>query len=142
MVMDIESIKKQLPHRYPFLLIDRIIEQSPGSCTAVKNITVDEPFFVGHFPEKSVLPGMLLGEAMAQAAAFVGRAGEEETARALNRGFLTSINLSIKQPVIPGDQLIIKVKLVKTLKNISKFNAETTVDGMLVASGEFNIAMM
>ncbi len=141
MVFDIEDIKAGLPHRYPFLMIDRIIEQSPGECVGVKNITFDEPCFMGHFPGQSIMPGTLIAEAMAQTAAFVGPPPDAEGySEWIRKGLLTSINVKIHQPVIPGDQMVIKAKVVKVLGRLIKFAAEATVDGDIVASGEFNVA--
>lgn len=141
MVFDIEDIKARLPHRYPFLIVDRIIEQSPGECVGVKNITFNEPCFTGHFPGQSIMPGTLIAEAMAQTAAFVGLPPELKVAdEGMRKGFLTSINVKIHQPVIPGDQLVIKVKVVKRLGGITKFRAEASVDGDMVAAGEFTVA--
>lgn len=140
MVFDIEDIKTRLPHRYPFLMIDRVIEQSPGECTGVKNITFNEPCFMGHFPAQSIMPGILIAEAMAQTAAFVGPPPDAEGhEKGMRKGFLTSINVRIHQPVIPGDQLVIKVKVMKKMGKLTKFRAEASVDDEMVASGEFNV---
>lgn len=142
MVYGIEDIKSRLPHRYPFLMIDRIIEQSPGECIGIKNITFDESYFLGHFPDQSIMPGTLIAEAMAQTAGFVGQqlSIENQNNKIMRKGFLTSMNIKIHQPVIPGDQLLIKVKVVKKMGALTKFVSEATVDDNIVASSEFTIA--
>jgi 3-hydroxyacyl-[acyl-carrier-protein] dehydratase len=140
MVFSIEEIKERLPHRYPFLMIDRIIEQEPGKCTSIKNVSYNEPFFVGHFSGQSVMPGNLISEAMAQTAAFVGLPDDtNESEEDRGKKFLTSINIKILQPVIPGDQLCIKVKFLKRFAKLTKFMAKAFVDGNVVASGNFSI---
>jgi len=141
MVCSIEDIKSKLPHRYPFLMVDRIIEQSPGECIGVKNITFNEPCFLGHFPSQSIMPGVLITEAMVQTAAFVGYPSDGENfKRDIKKLFLTSINVKLHAPVIPGDRMIIKVRLIKTLGSLTKFRGEIEVDGDRVADGEFNVA--
>jgi len=141
MVFGIEDIKAKIPHRYPFLMVDRIIEQSPGECVGVKNITFNEPCFLGHFPSQSIMPGVLITEAMVQTAAFVGHPPDGENfKRDIKKLFLTSINVKLHAPVIPGDRMIIKVRLIKTLGSLTKFRGEIKVDGYLVADGEFNVA--
>lgn len=140
-VFDIEDIKERLPHRYPFLMIDRIIKQSPGECIGVKNITFNEPCFMGHFPGQSIMPGTLIAEAMAQTAAFVGPPPDvKDLEEGMKKWFLTSINVKICQPVIPGDQMVIRVKVIKRMGGLIKFRADATVDGDMVASGEFTVA--
>ncbi len=141
MELGIEDIKKALPHRYPFLLVDRIIERDHGMCTGIKNVTVNEPFFEGHFPGQSIMPGMLLAEAMAQTAAFVGPPPGEEP-KEIKKGFLTSMNIKMKQPVIPGDCLLIKAKVLKSLGSITKFKATAFVDNDEVAEADFNVALI
>lgn len=141
MVLGLEEIKTRLPHRYPFLMIDRIIEQLPGSCVSIKNVTANEPYFLGHFPGLAVMPGVLIAEAMAQTAAFVGLPVSREEGTGNTQGkFLASMNVKIRRPVIPGDQLVIRVKVVKTMSRLTQFQGDVTVEGQEVASGEFNIA--
>ncbi len=151
MLFGIEDIKERLPHRYPFLLIDRIIDQKPGkSCTALKNVTYNEPFFMGHFPDISIMPGNMISEAIAQAATFIVPFGEKaleefkdidefKHLKSIEYGFLTTMNFKILQPVIPGDQLIIYVKLVKVLKDLIKLKGEVTVDRTTVAKADFSL---
>ena len=141
-VMDIQRVMRYLPHRYPFLLIDRVLELVAGqSIRALKNVTVNEPFFPGHFPTRPVMPGVLIIEAMAQAAGVL----TFETAGILpepdDRFFFVGIDKArFRKPVEPGDQLILNVNLVRSLKGIWKFDATATVDGREVASAELMVA--
>ena len=138
-MIDIEEIKKILPHRYPFLLIDRVLEVKEGeSITALKNITVNEPFFQGHFPNKSVMPGVMIVEAFAQAAALLGALGFN-AARTTENDLYYLVGMDktrFRKPVVPGDQLIIKVEYLTTKRGIWKFNATAEVDSKLIASAE------
>jgi 3-hydroxyacyl-[acyl-carrier-protein] dehydratase len=140
-VFDIEAIKATLPHRYPFLMVDRVLEQTPGKCVALKNITFNEPCFQGHFPEQSIMPGALITEAMAQATAFVGPA-EDGSDPPVKKGFVTMTQIKIKRPVIPGDQLVISVKQIKKIKDVMKFKCVASVDGNPVATGDINVAIV
>lgn len=140
--MDIQRVMRHLPHRYPFLLIDRVLELVKGErVRALKNVTVNEPFFPGHFPTRPVMPGVLIIEAMAQAAGIL----TFETAGILpepdDRFFFVGIDKArFRKPVEPGDQLILNVSLVRSLKGIWKFDATATVDGREVASAELMVA--
>lgn len=143
------DIMKRLPHRYPFLLIDRIIQQDGNKVVALKNVTINEPYFVGHFPVEPIMPGILIGEAMAQTAAFIGTGEElgggnrENTDPGLgDKAFLTTLNLKLEQPVRPGDQLIITARLIKRLGKLMKISAVTTVDKIPVASAEITVALV
>ncbi|HPT55084.1 MAG TPA: 3-hydroxyacyl-ACP dehydratase FabZ, partial [Casimicrobium sp.] len=135
-VFDIGKILELLPHRYPFLLIDRVLELNVGkSVRALKNVTINEPFFPGHFPVKPVMPGVLMIEAMAQAAAILAY-----TAKPLVPGaeqqivYLAGVdNARFKKMVIPGDQLILEVEVDRIVRNIGKFKCRATVDGQLAA---------
>lgn len=143
MLVDIEGIKKRLPHRYPFLMIDRIVSQGPGTCTAIKCVTENECHFTGHFPQRSIMPGMLIAEAMAQASSFIGGpAGAEEQTREPVHGqnFLCSMNIDFKKPVIPGDVLVLETVLVKKFGPLMKFTGTARVDDILIAEGSFSIA--
>ena len=138
-VMDIQAILEHLPHRYPFLLIDRIVQCDPGkSLTAIKNVTINEPHFQGHFPQLPVMPGVLILEAMAQATgvlAFQTRNGRQ------NIYYLVGIDSArFKRPVVPGDQLIIEVEFKQAVRNIWKVDARAKVDGKIVASAELMCA--
>ena len=137
--MDIQAILEHLPHRYPFLLIDRIVQCDPGkSLTAIKNVTINEPHFQGHFPQLPVMPGVLILEAMAQATgvlAFQTRNGRQ------NIYYLVGIDSArFKRPVVPGDQLIIEVEFKQAVRNIWKVDARAKVDGKIVASAELMCA--
>ena len=131
-----EEVKQFLPHRYPFLLVDRVTECTPGeSLTAYKNVTVNEPFFQGHFPQVAIMPGVLIIEALAQATGLLGFRTMSETPRDDLLYMLVGVdNVRFKRQVIPGDQLMLKVELVKRARMIWKFTCEASVDGELVTS--------
>ncbi len=131
-----EEIKKFLPHRYPFLMVDRVTECIPGeTLTAIKNVTVNEPFFQGHFPQKAIMPGVLIIEALAQATGLLGFRTMSEVAREDLLYMLVGVdNVRFKRQVIPGDQLVLKVRLEKKSRSIWKFTCEATVDDELVTS--------
>jgi 3-hydroxyacyl-[acyl-carrier-protein] dehydratase len=131
-----EEVKQFLPHRYPFLLVDRVLECTPGeSLIAIKNVSVNEPFFQGHFPQKAVMPGVLIIEALAQATGLLGFRTMSETPRDDLLYMLVGVdNVRFKRQVIPGDQLTLSVKLVKRSRMIWKFICEASVDGELVTS--------
>jgi 3-hydroxyacyl-[acyl-carrier-protein] dehydratase len=136
--MDINEITRLLPHRYPFLLIDRVLSMEPDkSIVALKNVTINEPFFPGHYPHFPVMPGVLIIEAMAQAAALLSfksmRAGTNEKSVYYFAGI---DGARFRQPVGPGDQLIIKVTLVRSSRGLFKFSATAEVEGKLVAEAE------
>lgn len=131
-----EEIKKFLPHRYPFLMVDRVTECVPGeTLTAIKNVTVNEPFFQGHFPQKAIMPGVLIIEALAQATGLLGFRTMSEIAREDLLYMLVGVdNVRFKRQVVPGDQLVLKVRLEKKSRSIWKFTCEATVDDELVTS--------
>ena len=144
-IIDIEEIKKILPHRYPFLLIDRIIEVKQGECIkAIKNITYNEPCFQGHFPSKSIMPGVLIIEAFAQATALLGAYGLDEVRNSENElYYLVSVDKArFRKPATPGDQLIINVKFLSVKRGMWKFNASACVDSEEVASAELLTTIM
>jgi 3-hydroxyacyl-[acyl-carrier-protein] dehydratase len=134
--MDIEQIQSLLPHRYPFLLIDRVLESEPGRrLVAIKNVTINEPFFQGHFPSKPVMPGVLLIEAMAQATGLLAMESAEVPKEAIY--YLVGVDKArFKRPVMPGDQLVFEVEVLKHKREIWVFAAEARVDGGMVASAE------
>ena len=139
--MDINAVMRQLPHRYPFLLVDRVLECVPGkSIRALKNVTFNEPFFTGHFPHRPVMPGVMIIEALAQAAGIlafrtVGVFPDEHT-----RFFFVGIDKArFRKPVEPGDQLILKAELVRSFKGIWKFATVAEVAGEEVASAEMMV---
>ena len=144
-IIDIEEIKKILPHRYPFLLIDRVIEVKRGECIkAIKNITYNEPCFQGHFPSKSIMPGVLIIEAFAQATALLGAYGLDEVRNSENElYYLVSVDRArFRKPATPGDQLIINVKFLSVKRGMWKFNASACVDSEEVASAELLTTIM
>ncbi|MCB1797583.1 MAG: 3-hydroxyacyl-ACP dehydratase FabZ [Gammaproteobacteria bacterium] len=134
--MDIQQIQSLLPHRYPFLLVDRVIEVEPGKrLVAIKNVTINEPFFQGHFPSKPVMPGVLLIEAMAQATGLLAMESAEVPKEAIY--YLVGVDKArFKRPVVPGDQLVFEVEVLKHRREIWVFAAEAKVDGSAVASAE------
>lgn len=134
--MDIQKIQSLLPHRYPFLLVDRVIEVEPGKrLVAIKNVTVNEPFFQGHFPSKPVMPGVLLIEAMAQATGLLAMESAEVPKEAIY--YLVGVDKArFKRPVVPGDQVVMEVEVLKHRRDIWVFAAEAKVDNGMVASAE------
>lgn len=138
MSMTIDEIMQYLPHRYPFLLIDRVLEMEVGkSITAIKNVSINEPFFPGHFPESPVMPGVLILEAMAQAAALLSFKTENYTPEEIGIVYFAGIDgARFKKPVLPGDQLILKIDIVRRVRGIWKYTARAEVDGALVAEAE------
>ena len=133
--MDINEIMKVLPHRYPFLLIDRVTSFEPNqSLVATKNVTINEPFFQGHFPGHPVMPGVLIIEAMAQTAALLAFKSLGTTKPEDHFVYFVGIDKArFKKPVVPGDQLVIKAEIVRNLKGIWKFSAKAEVDGKLAS---------
>ncbi len=136
--MDINDILRHLPHRYPFLLIDRVIEFNKGeSLVGIKNVTYNEPFFQGHFPQRPVMPGVLILEAMAQATGLLAFRTLENTANRDTLYFLVGMDkVRFKRPVEPGDQLLLTARLLKTKRGIWMFDCNAQVDGGIVASAE------
>jgi 3-hydroxyacyl-[acyl-carrier-protein] dehydratase len=141
--LDINRIMKLLPHRYPFLLIDRLINvDGEGSGTAIKNVTINEPFFQGHFPGRPVFPGVLLVEAMAQTAGAIvlENLGDNEAGKLV---FFMSIDkCRFRKPVSPGDQVHFHVKLMQKRAPVWKYAAEAHVDGKKVAEAEIGAMLM
>ncbi len=145
MQVDIQSIMARLPHRYPMLLVDRVLEMVPGkSIVAIKNVTVNEPFFNGHFPGRPVMPGVLIIEALAQAAAIFSFADENGCTHDISRKayYLVGVdNARFRKPVIPGDQLKLEVSADRISKVICKYSARATVDGAVVAEAAIMCAI-
>jgi 3-hydroxyacyl-[acyl-carrier-protein] dehydratase len=141
--MTIEEIKEYLPHRYPFLLIDRIVDFEKGErIVALKNVTVNEPFFPGHFPHYHVMPGVLIVEAMAQAAAVLSlkSLGHKNDGKWVYY-FVGIDGARFKRPVVPGDTLMIEVKQGKSGRGIAKFAATAKVGEVLAAEAELLCAL-
>jgi len=140
--MDIQAILEHLPHRYPFLLVDRVLECEPGKrLKAIKNVSVNEPMFTGHFPERPVFPGVLIMEALAQATGILAFKTQGKKPDGSSLYYFAGIdNCRFKQPVLPGDQLVLEVEVLKEKRGIWKFSAEAKVDDKVVASAELMCA--
>ena len=134
-VIEIEEIQQYLPHRYPFLLVDRVIEIELGKyIKAYKNVTSNEPFFMGHFPGKQVMPGVLILEAMAQASGILGfKTMEKKPEEGSIYYFVGADSLRFKRPAVPGDQIILESRVITEKKGIWKFNCNANVEGETVA---------
>lgn len=137
-VLDIEQIMQHLPHRYPFLLIDRVTEITNGeSLVGYKNVTYNEPFFTGHFPQKPIMPGVLIIEALAQATGLLAFQTMERHAERTSLYYLVGVDKArFKQPVGPGDQLFLHVQVKNQKRGLWVFDAQARVDGKVVASAE------
>lgn len=142
-MMDIYRILKQLPHRYPFLLVDRVLDIDKGkTIKALKNVTINEPFFEGHFPHRPVMPGVLMLEALAQAAALLAFDALDTAPDDQTVYYFAGIDgARFKRPVEPGDQLILEVELLRMKAGIFKFKACATVAGDLAVEAELTCAM-
>lgn len=136
--MDIHKVMRRLPHRYPFLLIDRVLEFEPNRrLLGLKNVSINEPFFTGHFPVRPVMPGVLIIEAMAQATGLLAMESRPEEVGEKALYYFVGIDKArFKQPVEPGDQLLLEVSVLHVKRGIWKFAGEARVDGKLVASAE------
>jgi 3-hydroxyacyl-[acyl-carrier-protein] dehydratase len=141
--MDIHKILKQLPHRYPFLLVDRVLEIDKGkSIKALKNVTINEPFFTGHFPHRPVMPGVLMLEALAQAAALLAFDALDTSPSDDTVYYFAGIEgARFKRPVEPGDQLILEVELLRMKAGIFKFKTRAAVAGETAVEAELTCAM-
>jgi 3-hydroxyacyl-[acyl-carrier-protein] dehydratase len=138
MLMDIHQIIKKLPHRYPFLLVDRVVEfEKDVRIKALKNVTINEPFFNGHFPNRPVMPGVLMLEALAQASALLSFSSEGETADGSRLYYFAGIDgARFKRVVEPGDQLILESTITRKKGAIYKYATRATVDGELAVEAE------
>jgi 3-hydroxyacyl-[acyl-carrier-protein] dehydratase len=136
--MDIHEILEHLPHRYPFVLIDRVVSMELGKeITAIKNVSVNEPYFPGHFPYHPVMPGVLIVEAMAQAAAILSFKTMDTKPSDDSVYYFAGIDSArFKKPVSPGDQIILNVKIDRILKGIWKYSGVARVDGAVVAEAQ------
>lgn len=138
-VIELDRIMQLIPHRYPMLMIDRVIDVVAGeSAVGIKNVTINEPFFVGHFPQRPVMPGVLIVEAMAQTAGVlvVHSMGKEAEGNLVY--FMTIDEARFRKPVVPGDQLHIHVKKERSRGNVWKFSGEAKVNGVLVAEAVYS----
>ena len=138
-LLSIEDIMSMLPHRYPFLLVDKVIECVPfESIVAIKNVTYNEPFFTGHFPKNPVMPGVLILESMAQATGVLAFHSAKTTSKSNAMYYLVGVDKArFKSPVGPGDQLILRANLKRQIRGIYRFEATAHVDDQLVSSAEF-----
>lgn len=143
MTMDIHQILKKLPHRYPFLLVDRVLAVEPGkTIKALKNVTINEPFFVGHFPHRPVMPGVLMLEAMAQTAGLLAFADESSTRDANSVIYFAGIDgARFKRPVEPGDQLVMDVEILRHKAGIYKFKGTARVGDEIACEAELMCTM-
>lgn len=140
-ILSVHEIIKMLPHRYPFLMIDKVLEYTSESLVGVKNVTANEPCFMGHFPDNPVMPGVLITESLAQAGAILAYLKTQSSPRE-HLFFLAAVdNAKFKQMVIPGDQLILDVQIVGNKGNFWKIHGEAKVDGKLVCSVDILSAM-
>lgn len=141
--IDIHAIMAMIPHRYPILLVDRILEWVPGkSAVGLKNVTFNEPHFQGHFPEKAIMPGVLIVEAMAQTSAclVVQTLGEEARGKLVY--FMSIEEARFRKPVVPGDSVHIHVNVVQSRRNVWKFSGEAKVNGAVCAEATFSAMIM
>jgi 3-hydroxyacyl-[acyl-carrier-protein] dehydratase len=134
--MDISEIRKYLPHRYPFLLVDRVVELKLGeSIVAYKNLSINEAFFQGHFPDQPIFPGVLLLEAMAQAAGILGFKSKDKTPQDGSIYYFGGADeLRFKRPCVPGDRVMLRATLLSERRGIAKFSVSSDVEGELAAS--------
>ena len=140
-ILDIHAIRALLPHRYPMLLVDRIVELEKERIVGIKNVTANEPFFQGHFPEFPVMPGVLIIEAMAQTAGVLvlGQIPDRENKLV----FLVSVERAkFRKPVVPGDQLRMEAIITKNKISVAKITAKATVDGVLVAEADLMCSLV
>lgn len=136
--MDIHDVMKCLPHRYPFLLVDRVLECEPGKrIVALKNVTINEPFFGGHFPHHPIMPGVLIIEALAQSAAILSlRSMNHQASDSFVYYFVGIDNARFKKPVTAGDQLMLNVEILRFVKGVWKYSARATVNDQVVTEAE------
>ena len=140
--MDIQAVLAQLPHRFPFLLVDRVIECVPGKrIEAIKNVTMNEPFFPGHFPGRPVMPGVMILEALAQAAGILAFKTAGVVPDEHSRFYFVGIDRArFRQPVVPGDCLVLKATFERAMRGIWKFETVAEVEGAVVASATMMVA--
>ncbi|MEQ1881734.1 MAG: 3-hydroxyacyl-ACP dehydratase FabZ [Burkholderiales bacterium] len=141
--LEIKSIMEHLPHRYPMLLIDRVLSCDPGKeIVAIKNVSINEPYFTGHFPHHPVMPGVMIIEAMAQAAAILAFQTFQLKSDKDNVYYFAGIDEArFKKPVVPGDRLVLKAQILRTMRGIWKFSAQAFVEDALVAEAKLLCTM-
>ena len=141
-MMNIEEIKKILPHRYPFLLVDRVLEVKKGKyCKAIKNISSNEEIFQGHFPMQAILPGVMIIEAMAQTAGIVIHSGNEKNSTNEIVFFAGIDKAKFRTPVVPGDQLVLETNLINQRRNFWIFEGNASVDNKIAAQAEIKLML-
>ncbi len=142
-IMQSDEIKRYLPHRYPFLLVDRVIELTPGvHIKAIKNVSINEPFFQGHFPHYAVMPGVLIIEALAQTAALLSLKSGDQKSNEKNVVYLAGIDgARFKRPVVPGDTLTMTAKILLEKRGLVKFAVQAFVEGKLTCEAELLCTM-
>lgn len=141
--IDIQRIMEMIPHRYPFLMVDKVIDVVPAEgATGVKNVTASEPHFQGHFPERPIMPGVLIIESMAQTAAVVVVETLGPKAEGKLVYFMSVDNARFRRPVVPGDTLMVHVKKERSRGNVWRFNGEAKVNGQLMAEATFSAMIM
>lgn len=141
--LDILQIQEYLPHRYPFLLVDRVLECEPGvRLLGLKNVSFNEPFFQGHFPHQPIFPGVLIMEALAQATALLAAQSDASLGKGMTYYLAGMDNARFKRPVVPGDQLMLEVTYIKHKRNIWSFDCRAEVEGELAASVQIMCAAM
>lgn len=139
MKINIEKVLKSLPHRYPILLVDKVVELDIGkSITAIKNVTFNEPHFLGHFPDHPIMPGVLIIEAMAQAGALIVTLGDDFKSEENLVYFMSIEGAKFRKPVIPGDVLELKVEVIHNRGSVWKLSGNAFVDGVKVSEAEFS----
>jgi len=140
--LDIQAILERLPHRYPFLMVDRVLECRPGeSIRALKNVTCNEPFFPGHFPQRPVMPGVMIIEALAQVAGILCFITVNVIPDHNTRFYFVGIDKArFRRPVLPGDQLLLTARLERSLRGIWRFSTAALVDGHEVAHADMMVA--
>ena len=142
MMMNLEEIKKILPHRYPFLLVDRVLEVKKGKyCKALKNISGNEEVFQGHFPRQAVLPGVMIIEALAQTAGIVIHSGKEDASSSEIVFFAGIDKAKFRIPVVPGDQLVLETSLINHRRNFWVFEGKASVEDKLAAQAEIKLML-
>jgi len=140
-VLEIDAIKEILPHRYPFLLVDRILELEPGKrAVGIKNVTANEPFFQGHFPQRAVMPGVLIIEAMAQVGGVMILSVEEHKGKLAYLGTVNGVKF--RRPIVPGDTLELETELLRIRSNMGKVRCTARVGGQEVAAAEILFALV